>query len=89
MKDDNNANLIQLDDNELDAVTGGISDHSTLCNHTISSRCAFCEFQKHGQLVIDGKLYDIIGCKKSPTETGSIGGYVLAILAAGPTTIQV
>ena len=84
----NDTNLVQLNDSDLDAVTGGISDHSVNCNHTISGRCAFCVHQKHGQLVIQGQLHDIIGCMKSPTPTGSIGGYVLAILAAGPTPVM-
>ena len=89
MKDNNNPSLLELSDEELDFVAGGISDHSALCGHMISPRCSFCVHQLHGQLVIQGELHDIIGCKRSPGPYGSIGGMVLAIKAAGPTPTQI
>ena len=89
MKDDNNPGLLELSDDELDFVAGGISDHSVLCGNAISTRCSFCIHQLHGQLVIQGELHDIIGCKKSFGPYGSIGGMVLAIKAAGPTPTHI
>ena len=81
--------LKELDDEELESVTGGISDHSVNCGNMISIKCCFCVNQKHGQLMLGDELNDIIGCKLSFGPHGSIGGIVLAIKAAGPTPMEI
>ena len=89
MTNDNNPKIIELDDDDLDSVNGGISDHSVNCGNAISITCCFCVHQQHGQLTFDGVLHDIIGCQKSFGPHGSIGGMVLAIKAAGPTPTHI
>ena len=85
----NNPNLLKLNVEDLDSVTGGISDHSTQCGNAISTRCGFCIHQKHGQFTFDGVLHDTIGCQLSSCPVGSIDGWVLAIKAAGPTPTHI
>ena len=74
----NENNSAKIDEAQLDAVSGGASDYSSVCGRELCDNCFFCTRAVHGQYTFgDGVRKDTIGCGLSPDQLGSINGYVL------------